>query len=382
MLSCKRSKFSLPDNITYLNCAYMSPLLKSVEKAGIRGLRLKRNPARITADDFFIQSTALRNAYAELLGTSDQRMAIIPSASYGIATAASNVLLEKGQNIVVAAEQFPSNYYVWSRLCAERSATLNAVSAPETLRDRGKIWNERILEAINPKTKLVAIAHTHWADGTRFELEEIRKRTHDVGALLIIDGTQSVGAMPFDFEAIKPDALICAGYKWLLGPYSIGLAYYGEYFGEGKPLEENWITRLGSEDFASLVNYNAAYQPGALRFDMGERSNFILVPMLLRALGQISRWGIKNIQDYCLAISQEPITKLVEKGCWIEDAQYRGGHIFGIRLPKGMDVEKVKLSLQKNKVYVSFRGNAIRVSPYVYNDEADLRKLVRILTRA
>lgn len=360
----------------------MSPLLKSVEKAGIRGLRLKRNPARITADDFFIESTALRNTYAKLLGTSDQRMAIIPSASYGIAIAASNVTLERGQNIVVAAEQFPSNYYVWSRLCAERSAALNAVSPPETLRDRGKIWNERILEAINPKTRVVAIAHTHWADGTRFALEKIRKRTHDVGALLIVDGTQSVGAMPFDFEAIKPDALICAGYKWLLGPYSIGLGYYGDYFNEGKPLEENWITRLASEDFASLVNYNAAYQPGALRFDMGERSNFILVPMLLRGLGQIVRWGTNNIQEYCLAISQEPIAKLVEKGCWIEDAQYRGSHIFGIRLPKGIDVEKVKLSLQKNKVYVSFRGNAIRVSPYVYNDEPDLRKLVRILTRA
>ena len=382
MLSCKRSKFSLHGNITYLNCAYMSPLLKRAEKAGIRGLRLKRNPGQIKADDFFNQSTALRNVYAKLLGAPVPRIAIIPSASYGVATAAANIAVERGQNVVVAAEQFPSNYYAWSRLCAEQSAALHAVSPPETLRDRGKIWNERILEAINRKTKLVAIAHTHWADGTRFDLEKIRERTRDVGALLIIDGTQSVGAMPFDFEAIKPDALICAGYKWLLGPYSIGLAYYGEYFNQGKPLEENWITRLASDDFAALVNYNAEYQPGALRFDMGERSNFILVPMLLKAIEQITHWGTRNIQEYCLAISRESIEKLVEKGCWVEDAPYRGGHIFGIRLPKGIDEEKVKLSLQKNNVYVSFRGSAIRVSPYVYNDESDLRKLVRILMRA
>ena len=382
MLSCKRSKFSLPDNITYLNCAYMSPLLKRVEKAGINGLRLKRNPGQIKAEDFFIQSTALRNTFGHLIDAPDERIAIVPSASYGIATAAANITIEKGQNIVVAAGQFPSNYYVWSRLCSEQSASLIAVAPPDTLKDRGKTWNERILEAITTRTKVVAIAHTHWADGTRFNLEKIRKRTRDVGALLIIDGTQSVGAMPFDFDAIQPDALICAGYKWLLGPYSLGLGYYGEYFNEGKPIEENWITRLASDDFAALVNYNAEYQPGAMRFDMGERSNFILVPMLLKALGQIARWGIKNIQEYCLSISQETIAKLGEKGYWIEETAYRGGHIFGIRLPKGIDVEKVKLSLQKNKVYVSFRGNAIRVSPYVYNDATDLRKLTRILMRA
>lgn len=382
MLSCKRSRFSLPRNITYLNCSYLSPMMKSVEKAGIRGLRVKRNPARISPADFFTDPSSLRSAFGKLINAPADRIAIIPSVSYGMATVAANLQMEKGQKIIVAAEQFPSNYYVWQRLCGERSASLEVVAPPDTWKDRGRLWNERIIDAIDAKTRAVAIAHTHWADGTRFDLEAIRARTLEVGALLIVDGTQSVGAMPFDSRTIKPDALICAGYKWLLGPYSMALAYYGEHFTGGKPLEESWISRLNSQDFSALVNYNADYQPGALRYDVGEHGNFINVPMMLKAVEQINRWGIEDIQSYCLHITSEAIESLREKGCWIEDDRYRGGHIFGIRLPPGVDPDRVKTLLQKERIIVSFRGNAIRVSPYLYNDVRDLKKLVKVLTRA
>ena len=131
-----------------------------------------------------------------------------------------------------------------------------------------------------------------------FNLEQIRKRTRDVGALLIIDGTQSVGVLPFDVKKIQPDALVCAGYKWLLGPYSIGLAYYGEYFDDGKPIEESWLNRMDSEDFSALVNYQASYQSGALRYDVGEHSNFVLVPMLIKSIKQLNQWGVANAQEY------------------------------------------------------------------------------------
>jgi selenocysteine lyase/cysteine desulfurase len=212
-------------------------------------------------------------------------------------------------------------------------------------------------------------------------LEAIRKRTTEVGALLIIDGTQSVGALPFNVEKINPDALICAGYKWLLGPYSIGLAYYGQYFDQGKPVEENWINRLDSEDFAGLVNYESNYQPGMLRYEVGEHSNFILVPMLLNSIEQISKWGVSRIQEYCKAISTESILKLKEKGFIIEDDAWRGSHLFGVRLPQGIDLNTVKATLLKHKIYVSVRGNSIRVAPNVYNTEKDFQKLTKVLSQ-
>lgn len=383
MLTCKRNKFTLPPSLTYLNCAYMAPLLKSAEKAGIRGLRAKRNPSRINTEDFFSDSEALRKAFAQLINAPDpKRIVIIPSVSYGMANAAHNIRLQKGENIVVADQQFPSNYYPWKRLCDEAGAEMKVISPPDTHTDRGKKWNERILESITSATRVVAIAPVHWADGTRFDLAAIRRRSREVGALLIVDGTQAVGAMPFDIGQIQPDALVCAGYKWLLGPYSIGLAWYGPYFDNGTPIEENWINRLHSEDFTNLVNYQNEYQPGALRYEVGEHSNFILVPMLLKAVQQLNNWKPERIQAYCREITSKPLGVLKEKGFWIEDEGWRGAHLFGIRLPAGTDLEKVKAHLLRHKIYVSYRGNAIRVSPNVYNTELDMNRLVRELVKA
>jgi selenocysteine lyase/cysteine desulfurase len=361
----------------------MGPLLKSSEKAGLRGVRLKRNPAQIHPEDFFTITKSLRAAFARLINARDiTRVAIIPSASYGLATVAKNVKIGKGEQILVAAEQFPSNYYPWQALCAETGAEIKVVAPEKSFTARGQKWNENFLEAINAKTKVVAMAHTHWADGTVFDLQQIRQRTREVGALLVVDGTQSVGALPFDVETIQPDALVCAAYKWLLGPYSIGLAYYGDFFNGGKPIEENWINRLDSENFSGLVNYEAEYQPGALRYSMGEQSNFILAPMALKALEQINRWGVQNIQDYCKSITEDAITNLRDKGFLIEELPYRASHLFGIRHSKQIDPAKLKEALQKDRIHVSIRGTAIRVSPHVYNDVNDLNRLVKTLRAA
>jgi selenocysteine lyase/cysteine desulfurase len=358
----------------------MAPLLKAVEKAGVKGVRRKRNPTEISAQDFFTDTELLRPEYAKLINVKDpKRIVTIPSVSYGLETVAKNLGIKKDQHIIVANEQFPSNYYPWQSLCQETGASVKTVAPPDDFVNRGKRWNEKVLESINANTRAVAIANVHWADGTLFDLEAIRKRTKDVGALLIIDGTQSVGAMPFDVQKINPDALICGAYKWLLGPYSIGLAYYGEYFDSGTPVEQNWMNRLNSEDFSGLVNYENKYQPGMLRYEVGEHSNFILIPMLIKSIEQINKWGVGRIQEYCKSITDASIHKLKEKGFIIEDEAWRGSHLFGVRLPQGVDLNKVKASLLKHKVYVSVRGNSIRVAPNVYNTEKDLQKLVKVL---
>lgn len=365
-----------------MNCAYMAPLLKRVERAGIKGLLQKRNPMAVTPAMFFEDSEKLRAEFARLLKISNsQRVAIIPSVSYGMASVARNVEINPGDEVIVAAEQFPSNVYTWMELTARAGAQIRIVTPPTELKQRGKRWNERLLESITPRTRLVALGHVHWADGTRFDLAAIRKRTREVGALLVIDGTQSVGAMPFDMKSFDPDALICAGYKWLMGPYSIGLAYYGPHFDQGKPVEENWINRLHSEDFTGLVNYQPAYQPGALRYEVGEHSNFILVPMMLEALRQVNEWTPVRIQQYTEKISREALAMLREAGCWIEE-EYRGNHLLGVRLPDHISLEKVKAALKKNKISVSVRGDSIRVSPHLYNSSDDMKLLARTILTA
>jgi len=358
----------------------MSPLMKQVEKAGLKGIHRKANPHKIFAEDFFTETELLRREFARLIRAKDpRRIVVIPSASYGLSSVARNIRVGKGDSIVINHEQFPSNVYPWMRLASETGASLRTVSPPESMQHRGKIWNERLLEAIKADTKIVAIGQVHWADGTLYDLEQVRKRAHEVGAKLIIDGTQSVGALPFDASRIQPDALVCAGYKWLMGPYSIGLAYFSESFDSGVPLEENWINREGSEDFAGLVQYAQRYQDGALRYEVGEHSNFILVPMMIEALKQVNQWGQRDIQAHCRSITQDAIKTLRERGCWIEEEAWRCQHLFGIRLPKSASLEKIKLKTRKRKISISFRGESLRVSPHVYNTAEDLEKLVDVI---
>ena len=271
-LKSKKQLFSLSENVIYLNGAYMSPLLKSVEQIGIEAISIKGNPQMLTESDFFSGQVVLKKRFSQLIeAESDQNIAIIPSVSYGISTVANNISLKKGDEILVLKEQFPSNIYAWKRRENETGCLVKTIEAPKIGLNRAKKWNELILNTINSKTKVVAIPQLHWADGTYFDLKAIREKTNSVNAYLIIDGTQSVGAFPFSVKEIQPDALICAGYKWLMGPYSSGVAYYSDRFNDGAPIEESWMNHEGRENFSQLVNYNYNYTPKAGRYDVVNR---------------------------------------------------------------------------------------------------------------
>ena len=241
------------------------------------------------------------------------------------------------------------------------------------------MWNNRILESIDNQTVLVALGHIHWANGTKFDLKRISERAHEVGAILVIDGTQSVGALPIDVEEMGIDALICGGYKWLMGPYTLGYAYYSDYFDNGKPLEENWMARKDAEDFRGLLNYKDEYGPLSTKYDMGEKSNFINVPMGIVALQQLLDWGIENIQKYCFDLTQEPIKEWQQHGYWVEEEAYRASHLFGVQMPPDVSVDKMLSVLKERKIHVSVRGEFVRIAPNMYNDAADIAALTDVL---
>ncbi len=380
MIGSQRNLFTIPEGVKYLNCAYQAPLLKTVVEAGITGIKQKSVPYKIGKDDFFEPPLKLRRLFGQLIGVSDvDRIVQLPSASYGVSIAANNIPLKRGDNIVVPGEQFPSNIYSWIRICDEKGAKLRIIDPPESETNRGKVWNERILESIDTNTVAVSIAPVQWADGTLFNLTAIRERCNAVDARLIIDGTQSIGARPFDQAVVKADAVICAGYKWLLGPYSIAMAYFGECFDRGRPIEENWINRQDSDQFANLVNYQPEYRPKAQRYAIGEYSNFILVPMLIKALEQLLDWGPESIHNYCSSITESAIQDLSNLGFRIESSDYRASHLFGIRCPEGIDAGKLKAKLDANRIYTSSRGNAIRVSPHLYNTEEEMLSLAELI---
>ena len=371
--------FELPVDIHYLNGAYMSPLMKAVQEAGVAGTKRKLSPWELTADDFFIPAETVKQKFGRLINAPAQQVAIIPSASYGLKSAISNIPANAGDHAIVVSNEFPSDYYTIQQWCKQNKKELKIITAPDVLTGRAAAWNDRVLQAINMQTAAVVLSSVHWADGTKFNLQQIGEKCKAVNALFIVDGTQSVGALPIDISAFKIDALVCAAYKWLMGPYSIGLAYYNESFNNGIPIEDSWMNKSNAHDFARLSSYVEHYKPGANRYNMGEFSNSILMPMLDKALDIVTQWGADAIQDYCGQLILPLLHYLQENNYWIEEPAGRTNHLFGFLLPGSIDKTILLQELQKNKVFVSLRGDSIRVSPHVYNDEKDIDALIAVL---
>jgi selenocysteine lyase/cysteine desulfurase len=374
-LACQREAFSIPATVHYLDCAYMAPLSRAVEAAGVQALLRKRLPTALPPEEFFAGPNRLREVFAQLVNiTNPHRVAIVSSVSYAMATAAMNLPTARGQNVVVIGDEFPSAVLPWRRLVRERGLTLRTV-LPEPGPARGARWNEMLCDAIDADTAVVVLSHVHWSDGTMFDLIQIADRARSVGAAVVVDGTQSVGALPFDVAAVQPDLLVCAGYKWLMGGYGVSVAYFGPRFDGGQPLEDVWTGQLGSDEFSHLAAYRDAYRPGAERYDGGERASFMLVPMLCEAIREIISWEANNIQQYCAALIDPWLDDLDEYGVYIEDRAYRSAHLFGLRFSRKRDVRAIASALSARKVHVSVRGQAIRVSPHVYNDAEDMAAL-------
>lgn len=358
----------------------MSPNLKSVEIAGIIGVRSKNKPYLVQPKDFFEPIDHLKKTFARLINCEkSHRISVIPAASYGLANIARNIDYSGKSKIVIPAEQFPSNYYIWDRIASEKGLALEIISPPDRHVGRGRTWNEKILEAIDNDTAVVACGHIHWADGTLFDLESFRRACDESNAYLVIDGSQSIGALPFDIQQIRPDALVTVGYKWLYGPYGIGFSYTNERFDNGTPIEENWKNRVQSDDFKSLVNYQEEYRPFAGRYDVGENSKFITAPMMQTALDQIHGWEVAQIQAYSKSLIDPYLKALTDMGCIIEDEAYRCNHLLGIRMPDGVDMESLKLLFQSKNLHLSIRGSAIRLATSVYNSKRDLDQFYSIM---
>ena len=375
MLDSQASLFSLPEGLHYLNCASNAPLLNEAQALGIAGLRRQIAPFSRGPDEYSKPSDALRGAIAELINASPDQIAITPSVSYGVAIAEHNTRLSNGQNVVTVEEEFPSDVYPWMERCRKDGATLRSIPRPTGTDTVASAWSEQLLDAIDAKTAVVAISSVHWTDGVRFDLDAIGARAREVGALFVVDGTQSIGAAHFDFRRIQPDLLVCAGYKWLLGPYQIGFAALGERLLDAEPFEYHWSNRAGSHD-TTVTAYRHEYQKGARRFDVGEHANDITLPMLTEGLRQATAWGVDAIQDYCATLAQPLERMLEDERLSAAPASQRIAHIIGVRLADTSRIPAVMTALGERRVRVSQRGQSIRVSPHVYNTPDDIDSLM------
>lgn len=369
-----REAFDVPEGTVYLNCANMAPRLKSVSIAGHAALDTLASPWSVVASDWFAGTATLKRLFAGLIGASEHSAALVPSVSYGIAVAARNIPLRDGDNIVLVDREYPSNYYSWARAARDNGAKIRIATA-----QTGASITDAVLAAIDKDTAVVAVPNCRWTDGAFVDVVRIGEAARKHGAALVIDASQSLGATPLDVAECRPDFVASVGYKWLLGPYGLGYLYVDErWHADGVPLEESWLHRAGSENFAELADYTDAYQPGAARFSQGESPQFCLQPMAIAALSQLSQWQPAHIQQRL----REWTDALCERAGAIGFSfpAERAGHMVGLRSPGGLPAGLVE-ALRGDGIHVAVRGDSIRVSPHLHSTEADLNLLLDALRK-
>ena len=288
-----RSAFDIPRDVCYLNAAYMTPQPRVVAEAAVRGTTTRAQPWGITPPDFFKEVEDLRAAFARQVNCSPDNIAIVPSAGYGVSCAARNLPLVGGGVILSMNDQFPSNYYAWRR-AALASGTAFHVVTPEA----GQTWADALLRAIaslGDRIEIATLEGHHWASAEFVDLEAVIPALRNVGARIVLDLTQTIGACPVDVGRLAPDFMVAAGYKWQFCPYGVSFLYVDDHYFDGVPIEEAWMSREGAEDFSRLAEFTDNYQPGARRFDMGGKSSFSNIACGLAALTQLEELSLIHI---------------------------------------------------------------------------------------
>jgi selenocysteine lyase/cysteine desulfurase len=368
-----RQLFDIPDEIAYFNCASIGPLPRAALAEIEAGAARRARPWRVTMKEWIDDHEDRRSLFAGLAGVPADAVALVPSVSYGVAVAARNLPARSGQQVLLPAADFPSDVYTWRSFAAEMGCGIRTVT-----RAKGENWTEKVLAELDEEVAIVAVPNVHWTDGALFDLVRIGARSREVGAALVVDASQSFGIVPIDFAAVRPDFLITVGYKWLLGPYGLSYLYADGKWQSGVPLEENWLGRVGSEDFSSLIDYRDDYRPGARRYDMGEKSALELNGAAVAALRLFGDWGHERIESHVGRLTARIEAEARRMGFAIASGPERGPHLLGIELPREAAL-KAFAALRERGVYVAFRGNAIRIAVHIYNNDADVDRLVAAL---
>jgi selenocysteine lyase/cysteine desulfurase len=377
MLPSQRHLFSIPKEVTYLDAAYMSPIPKGAAEAGARGASVKAAPWDMTIGSYYDEVERARELAAAFIGASADDIAVISATSYGIAVAASNVPVPAGSVIIMMENEHTSHRYAWYELAQQKNARVVAVSRrPE------QSWGQALVAAIRGADAPVAVVAgtmVHWFEGMTVDIDTVADAARAAGASLVMDGTQWVGALPFDVMRVRPDFLSFATYKFLLGPYRLAFLYAGKaWHDKGRPIEFHSWNRLGGERPDFYLETMPDYLPGARRYDMGERSDFAVLPVAIKALELLLEWGVPAVNERLRHLNAIIWSEAERRGFSGPPAEYRAPHIAVVELGRRHRPDLAR-DLKLQNAIVTIRGTKMRVTPHVYNEEQDIVRLFDIL---
>jgi selenocysteine lyase/cysteine desulfurase len=379
MLPSQRALFDIPPDVCYLSAASYSPLPLQTLEAGRAAVGRKGRPWLIDNDFAHRQHERTRKAAAALINAAPEDVALISSVGYGVATAAKSFAVPAGARVLVLEDDHSSAVLEWMSRAGEGAFTVEPVRRP----DDGD-WTAAVLAAIGrpgaAPIALASISSVHWCDGGLVDLDRVAPALRVRGAALLVDATHSVGVLALDVQKLDPDFVAFPTYKWLLGPYGRAFLYVARRHQGGVPLEQTSYGRRAVRAEQEVYFTDTTYVGDARRFDMGERDHFISMEMAAIGMEMVAQWGSGTIVERLAMLTARLAEGLRDAGVAIPDPRVRAPHILSLGFPNGMPPQLVARLAAEN-VYAAPRLGRLRISPHVYNDEADVERFVTVFQR-
>jgi selenocysteine lyase/cysteine desulfurase len=379
MLVSQRDLFEMPRHICYLNSASYSPLPLRTQEAARAAVGRKGRPWTLDAGFANGQHERARAAAARLINADAADVALIPSISYGVATAAKVLTIGRGTRVIVLENDHSSPVLEWQTRADAQGFTIETVRRP----DDGD-WTSAVLAAIERSgaapVSLASISSVHWSDGGLIDVEKVGTALRRQGASFLIDATHSTGVLTMDVRRLDPDFVIFPTYKWLLGPYGRAFLYVAKRRQGGIPLEQTAFGRRDVRAENEVYFTDLRYAPDARRFDMGERDHFISMEMASIGMEMMTEWGQAAIAQRLLMLTERIADGVRGLRVSVPERRVRAPHILSLGFRDGIPAGLVE-GLATEDVYVAARLNRMRISPHVFNDEDDTDRFVAALAR-
>jgi selenocysteine lyase/cysteine desulfurase len=379
MLPSQRALFEMPRHICYLNAASYSPLPRRTQEAGRAAVGRKGTPWTLAATFASEQHERARLAAARLINADPPDIALIPSVSYGVATAAKLLTIDRGTRVIVLENDHSSPVLEWQTRAEAQGFAVETVRSP----DDGD-WTSAILAAIERSgaspVSLASISSVHWSDGGLIDVEKVGAALRQRGAKFLVDATQGAGVLAMDVRHLDPDFVIFPTYKWLLGPYGRAFLYIARRHLSGVPLEQTSAGRRNVRAENEVYFTDLRYVADARRFDMGERDHFISMEMASIGMEMMAEWGASAVAQRLLMLTERIAEGFRGIGVSVPDPRFRAPHILSLAFKEGMPAGLIE-GLATEGIYVAPRLGRMRVSPHVYNDEDDADRFVAALAR-
>ncbi|MFV9614363.1 MAG: aminotransferase class V-fold PLP-dependent enzyme [Gammaproteobacteria bacterium] len=374
-----KSYFQLDNNIVHLNHAAVAPWPVVTRDAVIAFAKENVAIGSQRYDCWLKTEQQLKQRLARLINAqSTDEIALLKNTSEGLSLIAQGLRFNAGDNIVIPAEEFPSNKVVWQALETQgvdvRLVPVQDSEEPESA----------LINAMDENTRLLSCSSVQFARGLVLDLTILGKACRQNNVLFCVDAIQSLGAITFDAQACFADFVVADGHKWMCGPEGTALFYCRNEVQHQLQLTQfGWHMLKDAFDFSAQNNSLPLEQKiatGAQRFESGS-PNMMGITALNASLGMLLEIGIKNVQSGVIKNADYLLNQLASLNNINIVSPTSTGKYAGIVTFQKSNVDNIKLyqQLQNNNVICAYRGDGIRFSPHFHTELKTMDKALQVV---